>query len=217
MSGKVIAIDPGHNPGNASHLAQINRQVFVGNGDKACNTVGTSTNSGYPEWRFTLAVALRLQTDLQALGAQVYLTHADQGANGYGPCVDARGRFGAQVHADLEISLHGDGTAASLHGFHVIAPGPIAGYPAPIAASHRLQLAVRSALHEQGFSYADYYGGHGLVTRTDLGTLNMATVPVVMVELGNMRNTSDAAVMTSVPGQARYAAALTAGISTYAG
>lgn len=30
LKGKVVVIDPGHNPGNAEHTAEINRQVDVG-------------------------------------------------------------------------------------------------------------------------------------------------------------------------------------------
>jgi N-acetylmuramoyl-L-alanine amidase len=55
LAGVVIALDPGHNGGNASHLSTINRLVFVGNGWKACNTVGTSTRTGYAEHAFNFA------------------------------------------------------------------------------------------------------------------------------------------------------------------
>src|SRR5699024_3998368 len=48
LEGKTIAIDPGHNGGNASHPDEISRQVPDGRGGtKACNTTGTSTNSDY--------------------------------------------------------------------------------------------------------------------------------------------------------------------------
>ena len=41
----------------------------------------------------------------------------------WGPCVDRRGRAGNKRGADLELSIHGDGSyAADAHGFHVIAP-----------------------------------------------------------------------------------------------
>ena len=53
-------------------------------------------------------------------------------------------------------------------------------------------------------------GGDGLDVRSDLGTLNLSDVPVVMVELGNMRSRVDARRMTSARGQARYARALAA-------
>ena len=41
------------------------------------------------------------------------------------------------------------------------------------------------------------YGGDGYDVRTDLGTLNWSNVPIVLVELGNMRNVIDARHMTT--------------------
>ena len=42
-------------------------------------------------------------------------------------------------------------------------------------------------------------------------------MPAVMVELGNMRNAGDAAVMVSGTGQQRYARSLANGVKTYFG
>ena len=42
-------------------------------------------------------------------------------------------------------------------------------------------------------------------------------VPVVMLESGNMRDSGDAAVMTSARGQARYARALALAVRSYLG
>ena len=48
-----------------------------------------------------------------------------------------------------------------------------------------------------------------------LGTLNLSDVPVVMLEAGNMRDSGDAAVMTSAKGQARYARALAVSVRAF--
>jgi N-acetylmuramoyl-L-alanine amidase len=69
----------------------------------------------------------------------------------------------------------------------------------------------------RGLPVANYYGSSGLKTRTDLGTLNMSDVPVVMVELGNMKNSADASRMMSTTGRDRYAAALMDGIRYFLG
>jgi N-acetylmuramoyl-L-alanine amidase len=216
LSGVVIAIDPGHNGGSASHPAQIAKLVFIGNRWKACNTVGTTTVSGYPEHRFTYAVALRVKARLEALGATVYLTRTSD--TGVGPCIDVRGKFGAKVHAVLMVSIHGDGSASSHHGFFVMKPGLVRGYTDDILArSATLASSIRLGLVRAGLSVANYYATHGLVTRTDLGTLNMSDVPVVMVELGNMKNSTDAARMKLASGRDRYAAGLVAGIRIFLG
>jgi N-acetylmuramoyl-L-alanine amidase len=215
LAGMVVAIDPGHQLGNASHPRQINRLVWVGLW-KACNTTGTATNSGFPEATFTWRVARALRTQLQALGATVRMTRTANSRHLWGPCVDARGRFGARVHADVEISLHGDGAAAGVHGFFVIRPGKRAGYTNDIRRpSHRFAIAVHAGLLAAGFQRSTSYGGDGYDVRRDLGTLNMADVPTVMVELGNMRNAGDARCMTSRSCRGRYADGLASGIRNY--
>lgn len=216
LAGIVIAIDPGHNGGNAAHAAQIARKVWIGNGWRPCNMVGTTTVSGYPEHRFNFAVALRVKTRLESLGATVYLTRPSD--TGVGPCVDVRGKFGARVHAQLTVSIHADGSSSSHRGFFVMKPGLVRGYTDDILTrSARLAKAVRTGLLRAGLPIANYYATNGIVTRTNLGTLNMSDVPVVEVELGNMKNASDATRMKSSSGRDRYAAGLVAGIRVYLG
>jgi N-acetylmuramoyl-L-alanine amidase len=216
LAGAVIAVDPGHDGGNSTHVAQISRRVWIGNRWKACDTVGTSTVRGYPEHRFTFAVALRVKARLEALGATVYLTRTND--TGYGPCITARGRFGASVHALLTVSIHGDGSYWSHRGFFVMKPGYVRAYTGDILVrSATLARAVRRGLLAVGLPMANYYATSGIATRTDMGTFNLSDVPVVMVELGNMKNGGDAARMTSWSGRDRYAAGLVAGIRYYLG
>jgi N-acetylmuramoyl-L-alanine amidase len=215
LAGRVVAIDPGHQLGNSGHLRQVNRKVWVGLW-KPCNTTGTATNSGYPEATFTWRVATALRSRLESLGATVRMTRTANSRQLWGPCVDARGRFGARVHADVEISLHGDGAAAGTRGFVVIRPGMRRGYTDDIfAASRAFATYVRAGLVGAGFRPSNAYGGDGYDVRRDLGTLNMADVPTVMVELGNMRNAGEARCMRSVSCRGRYAAGLATGIRGY--
>jgi N-acetylmuramoyl-L-alanine amidase len=215
LAGMVVAIDPGHQLGNSGHLRQINRPVWVGIW-KPCNTTGTATNGGFPEATFTWRVARALRARLQAQGATVRMTRTANSTALWGPCVDKRGEFGAKVHADVEISLHGDGAASGTHGFFVIRPGLRKGYTDDILEpSHRLAIAVHNGLLGAGFHRSTAYGGDGYDVRRDLGTLNMANVPTVMVELGNMRNAAEARCMTSTSCRARYADGLAAGLRSF--
>ena len=217
LAGRVVALDPGHQLGNSRYPSRINRLVWVGIW-KPCNTTGTATNGGFPEATFTWRVTRRLASRLEDLGATVRLTRTTNSYDDWGPCVDARGRFGERVGADLEVSVHGDGAASSTHGFFVIRPGVRDGYTDDIAGpSKRLALAVRRGLVGAGFGVSTAYGADGLDTRRDLGTLNMADVPTVMVELGNMRNAGDARCMTSSACRDRYARGLAEGITAYLG
>jgi N-acetylmuramoyl-L-alanine amidase len=144
------------------------------------------------------------------------MTRTSNSASRWGPCVGVRGRFGARVGADVEVSIHGDGAASSTRGFFVIRPGLRTGYTDDIhGASQTLSTSVHGGLVGQGFPPSNAYGGDGYDVRTDLGTLNMADVPTVMVELGNMRNTREARCMRRASCQQRYAAGLAAGIRDY--
>ncbi|MGW2744751.1 N-acetylmuramoyl-L-alanine amidase [Streptomyces sp. NPDC001450] len=220
LKGKVVVIDPGHNPGNFSHAAEINRQVDIGTNKKECDTTGTSTNSGYTEARFSLDVAHRLRTLLEQQGATVKLTH-DGDSPPWGPCVDERARIGNTAHADAAISIHADGSAEGDRGFHVILPASVhagAADTRPIVASSR-DLGERVAgnfLRVTGEPPSNYVGeGTGLVTRQDLGGLNLSTVPKVFIECGNMRDSKDAALLTSGAWRQKAAQGISEGMVSF--
>jgi N-acetylmuramoyl-L-alanine amidase len=216
LAGQVIALDPGHNGANWSHPAIINRLVNVISELKACDTAGAQTDAGYAEHAFTFDVAMRLSRLLRAEGATVVLTrHNDHGV---GPCVTQRAAIGNRAHADAAISIHADGGPPTGTGFEVIAPGRVAGAPdaAVIGPSGRLARDIRNAYHRiTGEPYSDYVGASGLDVRTDLGGLNLSTVPKVFIECGNMRNSADAARLTSPRFRERIAVALAAGFTAF--
>lgn len=216
LAGRVVVLDPGHQLGNRSFPAEVNRPVAAGGFTKPCNTTGTATVGDYPEATLTWDVSRRVARGLEDLGARVVLTRSSNSDRAWGPCVDARGRAG-NSGADLKLSIHADGAVSpDAHGFHVIRPPDRAPWTDDIAApSRRLALVVRRALRGAGFGYATYVGRDGLDVRSDLGTLNLADVPTVMVELGNMRSPRDARFMTRVSGRARYADALVAAVRGY--
>jgi N-acetylmuramoyl-L-alanine amidase len=219
LAGKVIVIDPGHNPGNVNHPSEINSQVFVGNGSKECDTTGTSTDGGYAEAQFTLDVSRRVRTILQAEGATVVLTQ--DGDRPWGPCVTERAQIGNRAHADAAISIHADGAGASDHGFHVIMPAAVVAggvdNSAIVGPSHTLGMDVRSAFAATtGEPFADYInGGVGYDIRSDLGGLNMSTVPKVFIECANMRNSGDADRLTSASWRQEAAQGIANGLSQF--
>jgi N-acetylmuramoyl-L-alanine amidase len=220
LDGRVVVIDPGHQLGNHNFPRQINRQVPAGGFEKPCNTTGTATNGGYPEATFAWQVSNLLKTRLEKLGATVRLTRTTNRQDRWGPCVDERGRAGNKVGADLKISVHGDGSyTAGAHGFHVIAPTDRRPWTHDIyRTSKRLAVDTRAALRARGLPVANYIaGGDGLDFRSDLGTLNLSDVPTVMVELGNMRNPTDAHRMTSRAGRQTYARGLADAVRRFLG
>jgi N-acetylmuramoyl-L-alanine amidase len=197
LAGVTIAIDPGHNGGNAANPTKINRSVNAGTLRKACDTVGAATPRGYTEAAHNLDVALRLTRILRASGARVVLTRRTN--RGWGPCITERAAIGNRARADAAVSIHADGGPASGRGFHVIHPPSIRGLTDDIAAeSQRLALAVRAAYaRATRMPYSNYTGRAGLARRRDLGGLNLSDVPKVFLEAGNMRNATDARLLSS--------------------
>ena len=208
LTGKVIAVDPGHNGGNADHPETINRQVPDGRGGtKACNTTGTSTSSDYPEADFTWAVARKLEKSLTDAGAEVVLSRKDN--TGVGPCVDERGTFADD--ANLLVSIHANGSESSaVKGFHIIVADPGENEKTE-KASVDLAKSVGRSMGEE-FTPNRAYGQDAISRRPDLAGLNNASVPAVIVECGEMRNPSEAKLMESKSGQEKYADALFDGV-----
>ena len=196
LAGATIAIDPGHNGGNAANAARISRQVNAGTLRKACDTVGAATAGGYTEAAHNLDVALRLERILREAGGRVVLTRRTN--RGWGPCITSRAAIGNRAHADAAVSIHADGGPPRGRGFHVIYPPAIRGLTDDIAAeSQRLALAVRAAyIRTTRMPYSNYTGRDGLARRRDLGGLNLSDVPKVFLEAGNMRNATDARLLS---------------------
>ncbi|XRQ10105.1 N-acetylmuramoyl-L-alanine amidase [Actinomadura welshii] len=215
LDGKVIVIDPGHNGGNADHPDEINKQVKIGNGSKACDTTGTASNDGYPEHAFTWDVSKRLAKLLRAEGAEVTLTRKDD--KGVGPCITERAAIANRLKADAAVSIHADGNArASAHGFHIIEPISIGSNAGMVPGSHKLGKALRDAYRDgTGMPYSNYLGDEGRDRRDDLGGLNMSRVPKVFLECGNMRHKGDAAKFADASFRQRIAESLTEGFKTY--
>lgn len=219
LTGKVVVIDPGHNPGNFRHTEEINKIVDVGTHRKECDTTGTSTTDGYTEAAFTLDVSRRLRTLLEEQGATVTLVQNDD--RPYGPCVDERARIGNEAKADAVVSVHADGSAVGNRGFHVILPAVVkagAADTAKIVAPSR-ELGTRIAgkfVQATGMAPSNYVGdGTALDVRKDLGGLNLTTVPKVFIECGNMRDPKDAALLSSGGWRQKAAQGISDGIGSY--
>ncbi|MGI8415431.1 MAG: N-acetylmuramoyl-L-alanine amidase [Nakamurella sp.] len=214
MTHKVVVIDPGHNGANQFHGSIIRQQVPDGlGGHKDCNTTGTQTNGdAYPEYKFNWNVALKLKSLLQAKGITVVMTRDSD--DGVGPCVNKRAEIGNNADADAVISIHGDGDDSSAHGFYgSLAETDPAGAKTA-AESMRLAVDMRNAV--SGTMPANnHIGSDGIFKRDDLTGLNMSTRPTVLMELGNMRNSADAAFMSSTDGQDQLAQALYNGAIKY--
>ncbi|MDX3075600.1 N-acetylmuramoyl-L-alanine amidase [Streptomyces sp. MI02-7b] len=219
LAGRVVVLDPGHNPTNNRHTSAIARKVDIGTARKECDTTGTATNAGYPEASYTLDVSRRVRKILAARGATVKFTQ--DGNRAYGPCIDERARIGNNAKADAVVSVHADGSAAGNRGFHVILPASVhkgvADTRAITKPSRALGIALRDHFKKAtGTKPSNYIGGGtGLDVRNDLGGLNLSRVPKVFIECGNMRDPKDAALVTSAAWRQKAAQGIADGITAY--
>ena len=217
LAGKVIVLDPGHQLGNGNprFATQMAQRKFNGAIVKGCNTTGTATNAGLPEATFTWRVARELRRILQARGATVVLTRDHNSRDAWGPCVWDRARIGTEAKADAMVSIHADGAPAGAKGFFAIAPAAIPGWTDDVVkVDRRLARAMIAGMKAAGAPPANYVRDQ-LQVRRDQSTLNFSDVPTVIIEVGNMRNASDARRMSSTAGQREYARWLAAGIERF--
>ncbi|ADB73917.1 N-acetylmuramoyl-L-alanine amidase [Geodermatophilus obscurus] len=212
----VVVLDPGHNGGNAAAPADISRPVPAGGFTKPCNTVGAQTSAGYPEHAFAFDVAHRAADLLRAKGVTVALTRTDD--SGVGPCVNERADAANEAGAALAVSIHADGADPDVRGFHVIKPalapdGGNAGIlePSEQAAFHML-TAFSAATAEPMATYPGELVQPGLTRRNDLAGLNLARVPAIFIECGNMRNHEDGTVVTDPDWRQRAAQGIANGV-----
>jgi N-acetylmuramoyl-L-alanine amidase len=214
LTGKIVLVDPGHNGGNFAAPSVINQPIWNGRESETCDTTGTETASGYTEAQFNWNVARYLTADLRAEGATVVLTRTSN--TGVGPCVTERAALGNKAHANAAVSIHADGGPPGGRGFAILEPVPDGINNAIVGPSARLGTDLRNAF-AAGTSepVSSYDGVNGIQPRDDLAGINLSTVPKVFIECANMRNATDAALVTAPAWQARAARAIAAGLTAF--
>jgi N-acetylmuramoyl-L-alanine amidase/ribosomal protein L24E len=214
LAGKVVGIDPGHNGLNYSAPQIIDQPVWNGQEGEACDTTGTATDSGYSEAQYNFNVGSYLEADLEAEGAQVVMTRPNN--DGIGPCVTTRAAILNDAHAAVAVDIHADGGPAGGRGFAVLEPVADGPNDAVIGSSDTFAAILRNTfVADTGMPVSTYDGVDGLQPRNDLAGLNLTTVPKVLIETGNMRNATDAALLVTPAFQQSAAAAMAQAITTY--
>jgi N-acetylmuramoyl-L-alanine amidase len=189
--------------------------IFNGAITKACNTTGTATNAGFPEATFTWKVGQELRRLLEQAGAKVIMTRSSNSYSDWGPCVWDRAKIANRNNADAMVSIHADGAASSSKGFFAMTPALIKGWTDDVVKKdRRLANAMITGMTRAGAPPSNYIGNQLMVSR-DTTSLNISNRPTVTIEVGNMRNSSDAARMMSAQGQKQYARWLFAGLQSY--
>jgi N-acetylmuramoyl-L-alanine amidase len=236
LKGKIVGIDPGHNGGNFNHPTYINRPTWNGRDwHEPCDTTGTETDAAHPytEALFNFRVASYLKADLIKAGAQVVMTRTTN--SGVGPCIDARAykiNIGiSHVRPNVAVDIHADGAYGTGtdgrpdRGFAILLPvdyTQASGKPGAnhyvIRPSRNFGTDVKAAmLTYTKMPVSNYDGTNGFAYRGDLAGLNLTRVPKMLIEVGNMKNSTDVAMLTSPAFQQQVAHALLAAIIKFLG
>jgi len=121
-----------------------------------------------------------------------------------------------RAHANVAIDIHADGGPADGRGFAILEPVADGPNDRVIGASkkfgHDLLERYRAVTK---MPVSTYDGVGGITFRDDLAGLNLTTVPKVLIECGNMRNATDAALLIRSSFQKLAAKAFTEAITQY--
>ena len=194
LAGKVVGIDPGHNGLNYSAPGVIDQPVFNGTGLRAVR------HDGHGDRQRLHRGAVQLRRGHLPAGRP-------RGGGGHRRADPARqrrrgavrhdpGRHHQRAHADVAVDIHADGGPPGGRGFSVLEPvadGPndgVVGSSAAFAGLLRDAFVAGTPM-----PVSTYDGVDGLQPRNDLAGLNLTTVPKVLIECGNMRNATDAALL----------------------
>ena len=183
LAEKLIVIDPGHG-GNSSG----------------------ATGGGILEKHLCLAIALKLRTALEALGAKVVMTRDKDSS----VALYDRPRLANDIGADLFISIHNDSTAR---------PGSASGtstyYHMGDPSSRALAVCIQQAIC--GCSGLPNRGAlsDGVLYQSGLAVLRASSMPAVLTEVAYINNNRDRAKLTDPAFQKAVADAMMRGIRKY--
>lgn len=210
LIGKTVYIDAGH--GGPLGEAMWEAVPDGRGGTVQCQTEGAITLGGLREESFALQTSQLLAADLRKLGAEVITSRGDD--SGAGLCVDQRIEAANQAGVDAFVSLHADAGPEFGYGFFVNYPSAHTGEPVE-QQSAELALSVRDAMIGVELIPSTYAGEEGLLASGGMAELGLARVPAVVVQMANMGNGIEGALLADPSVRRGYAKALGVGITDF--
>jgi len=212
LKGVVIGIDPGHQrhgnddlEPNAPGSSTMKKKVSSG-------TYGRFT--GVPEYVINLQVGLRLQRELEALGADVIMAREVHGVNISNA---TRAEMMNEADVDCWLRIHANGSNdASVDGMFILVPEPgTMDTDEPSIAQESRALAEVLVKTTQEATGASLARSHGISVRDDQTGFCWSRVPVCNIEMGHMTNEREDRLLITESYQIKIVEGLVAGFVAY--
>ncbi len=205
---KVVVIDAGHqSKGNSAKEPNGPGSKTM----KAKVTSGTSgCSTGTPEYKLNLKVAKKLKKELKARGYKVVMVRTKHDINISNV---ERAKVANRAGADAFIRIHANSSeSSSVSGALTIAPTNKNQYLSKKIrkASQKLSKKVLKA-----FCGATGAGNRGVLYTDTMTGINWCTVPVTIIEMGFMSNSSEDKKMATAAYQKKMVKGIADGIDSY--
>lgn len=206
-SGKIIAIDPGHQAKGNSEKEPIGPGSSTTKSKVASGTQGNVT--GIPEYKLTLAVSLKLKEELINRGYQVYMIRETNDVNISNA---ERAKMANDSGADIFVRVHANSLSdTSVSGALSMCQTSKNPYNGNLySKSSALSKAVTNGICAQtGFR------NRGVQETDTMSGINWCTIPVTIVEMGFMSNAEEDKKMATEEYRDKIARGIADGIDAY--
>lgn len=206
-SGRVIAIDPGHQAKGNSEKEPIGPGASEKKAKVASGTQGNAT--GIPEYKLTLAVSLKLKDELINRGYQVYMIRETDDVNISNA---ERAEMANKSGADIFVRVHANSLSdTSVHGALTMCQTSKNPYNGGLySKSSALSKAV-----VKGLCDATGFKNRGVQETDTMSGINWCQIPVTIVEMGFMSNAEEDKKMATEEYRNKIAKGIADGIDAY--
>lgn len=206
-SGRLIAIDPGHQAKGNSEKEPIGPGSSTKKAKVASGTQGNST--GIPEYKLTLAVSLKLKDELISRGYQVYMIRETNEVNISNA---ERAEMANNSGADIFVRVHANSLSdTSVHG----ALSMCMTSKNPYNANLYKKSSALSKLVTNGICDRTGFKNRGVQEVDNMSGINWCKIPVTIVEMGFMSNTEEDQKMATEEYRDKIAKGIADGIDAY--
>lgn len=206
-SGKIIAIDPGHQAKGNSEKEPIGPGASEKKAKVASGTQGNAT--GIPEYKLTLAVSLKLKEELLNRGYKVYMIRETDDVNISNA---ERAEMANKSGADIFVRVHANSLSdTSVHGALTMCQTSKNPYNGDLysKSSALSKSVVKGICDTTGFK------NRGVQETDTMSGINWCKIPVTIVEMGFMSNAEEDKKMATDEYREKIAKGIADGIDAY--